>query len=293
MFKATGILPELKFYNILLAAAGRAKKPERVFELLQEMQDKGIEMSTSVFEAAVIALGSGCKQPKVAYRVYRMLTEKNADGKMRAIPDRKVLNALVESFTSAGDVVRALGLVSELKHFHRVAPGANTYKIIVGYYLSRGELEKGFGVLNRMVANGMIPTVGTIEMFKHKATKLKEWREFERDVTLVLAAKIKKIQAKLKKQMKLQEKRNVIAAYWRYAVKKEQDYLEEKKKALSKHRYFRRRWIKYLEMKKKTKKIMQEGRKERKKARKEVRRAKNKAEQKARWAAKARAARVK
>lgn len=149
--EARGIRPDTVIYNNAITACGRAGEWKSALRLLDEMADKGLTPSIITFSAAISACDLGV-QPDHALQ---LLAEMRRAG---FFPDVIVFTAVISACSTAGRAEDALRVLHQMEEA-RVSPNAITINATISACGAGGEWREALKQLRNMRRRGLKPNV--------------------------------------------------------------------------------------------------------------------------------------
>lgn len=198
-----GISPDKVSYGILVKAYGEMGSPDKAIQTLNEMEKRGIEITTVAFTSVLSALykkekieeaeklwdrmvENGCEVDVVAYNVKIMHAQGgNPENVMALIdamsnaglkPDTISYNYLMTCYCKSGMMDEAKKVYEGLEE-NGCNPNAATFRTYIYYLCRNGDHEKGYKIFKESVKRHKIPDFDTMRHLVEGLVKKKKMKE--------------------------------------------------------------------------------------------------------------------
>ncbi|CAL5369620.1 unnamed protein product [Camellia sinensis] len=164
-----GFLPDRVSYGVLVKSYCESGSPELAIETMNEMEDKGIEITTVTFTTILDAL----YKKGIRDEAERIWNEMLKNG---CLPDVAVYNVRLMHHSQGGEAENVKGLIEEMSNLG-LKPDTISYNYLMTCYCKCGMMDEAKKVYQGLEENGCYPNAATFRTLIYHMCRSEDFEE--------------------------------------------------------------------------------------------------------------------
>ncbi|CAL5367227.1 unnamed protein product [Camellia sinensis] len=164
-----GFLPDRVSYGVLVKSYCESGSPELAIETMNEMEDKGIEITTVTFTTILDALYKKGNRDE-AERIWNEMLKKGC------LPDVAVYNVRLMHHSQGGEAENVKGLIEEMSNLG-LKPDTISYNYLMTCYCKCGMMDEAKKVYQGLEENGCYPNAATFRTLIYHMCRSEDFEE--------------------------------------------------------------------------------------------------------------------